>query len=259
LGGIGSVSDQTVTQLTNDNPLAGKNIMLDPGHGGSDPGAIGNGYQEKQLNMDFTLKIANHLKKLGANVILTRTNDVYLSLDQRAQLANKQNVDLFISIHHDANKNTSAKGLSTFYSTYRPDLDKKDVFIMYQGKKYEWISEDTVKRVFYYKDNGVTKSVSYIEDNGAMAYDTVSPSPAAAKSRDFAPKLAKALEIPGIASRGTFDQNLYVTRKTNVPSVLLEAGFISNPTEMKLLTNPSIQEERAKKVAEAIKEFFKNN
>ena len=103
-------------------------IVLDAGHGGSDPGAVSKstGLKESDLNLQQTLILGNLLKANGFNVIYTRDKDIYPSLEERVNIANKINADLFISIHHDsAYPNTSVKGISTHYSTYRPLLDNE--------------------------------------------------------------------------------------------------------------------------------------
>lgn len=91
-------------------------IMLDPGHGGSDPGAVANGIQEKDVNFAVALLARDLLRAQGVNVTMTRQADTYLSLQERTDLANKEGVDAFISIHHNAATNTGARGLEVYHS-----------------------------------------------------------------------------------------------------------------------------------------------
>ena len=96
--------------------LAGYNIVLDPGHGGKDPGSIGfNGVYEKDLINSTTQRVASHLREAGATVILTRTTDSYISLDNRIRISNAYHTDAFISIHYNAFPVPIVRGTSTYY------------------------------------------------------------------------------------------------------------------------------------------------
>ena len=99
------------------NFLSGKTIVIDPGHGGQDPGATGkNGLKEKDVNLTTSLALANILRKLGAEVVLTRKSDVYLTLDERVAVAEKERANIFISIHANAHpSNTFTSGTETYY------------------------------------------------------------------------------------------------------------------------------------------------
>lgn len=264
LGGPASVSDGVASSLIL--PLGGKTVMVDPGHGctsskagtcGGDPGAVNGDTYEATLNWQLASKVGNYLKAMGANVIYARGQYENKTLEERAAYANSVMPDLFLSIHHDAGP-TSAKGSSVHYSTYRPNLDQKDIYISYSGTNYDWISEDEDKKIFYYNDNGTTKSVSYM--GNVIAYDRT-PSQAALQSKALAEQLIPALAGFGINDRmggSPKDHNLYVTRKMKMPSVLFEAGFITNNDELKILLNQDTQTKRAQKVAEAVKQFLLN-
>jgi N-acetylmuramoyl-L-alanine amidase len=256
-GGTGSVSNTVITQLKNELPLAGKRIVLDAGHGGSDPGAVRNDYSEKDLNKEFTKLLAGHLNGLGANVIYTRdpSNDTYISLEDRASFANNQNADLFISIHHDSSVDTSASGQSVHYSSYRPGIETQDVYVKYAGKTYPFVREDTANELFYYKDGNTVKSMSY--QGSIVAYDTISPSNAAVQSSKLAPIAYDAIKYNGISAGYVKDHNLYVTRWTTMPSILIELGFISNPKEVSVLSQHSVRNARSLSLAKAIESFYK--
>jgi N-acetylmuramoyl-L-alanine amidase len=92
-------------------------VVIDPGHGGQDPGTLGNGYvysSEKNINLEIARELFRILKSRGANVVMTRSGDWFLELDDRANIAERSQADLFVSIHVDASKNRSASG-STVY------------------------------------------------------------------------------------------------------------------------------------------------
>ncbi|QKS70129.1 N-acetylmuramoyl-L-alanine amidase [Paenalkalicoccus suaedae] len=98
-------------------PLYGQTIVIDPGHGGRDPGAVANGLQEKEIVLDVSLRLEEMLREGGANVIMTRRSDWYPSLSDRVAQANSANADVFVSVHTNAAGSTAARGTETFYST----------------------------------------------------------------------------------------------------------------------------------------------
>lgn len=98
------------------NSLSGAVIVLDPGHGGSDPGAIGpSKVREKDINLAIALKTAQYLRNQGAKVVLTRSNDTYIGLYERPEIANQNGADVFLSIHCNAHISSSANGTSTYH------------------------------------------------------------------------------------------------------------------------------------------------
>lgn len=97
-------------------PLSGKKIVIDPGHGGTDPGAVGNGLNEKDIVLDVSLRAEKLLREAGAHVIMTRDNDVYPTLTDRVKVANDVSADIFISVHANAAQSTSANGTETFWN-----------------------------------------------------------------------------------------------------------------------------------------------
>jgi N-acetylmuramoyl-L-alanine amidase len=264
LGGTASVPEATFIKLTGQAPklpLEGKSIILDPGHGGGDPGAVQNGFLEKELNNKFTVKLASKLKAMGADILYTRQpgQDIFVDLPDRAAIANKTNASLFISIHHDSNVSSTPRGLSTHYSSYRPAIETKDVYVLSSGVKYPFVREDTGRKVFIVKTSSGEKALSYQGNN--IAFDPT-PSQQAKDSKVLAESFAKALVYPGIgitttySSTGSKDHNLFVTRWTKMPSVLIELGFMSNQTEAKLLADESVQDKRAQALANSIKAFY---
>jgi N-acetylmuramoyl-L-alanine amidase len=118
-GVTGYVSGVYINLHSTSGPLAGKVIILDAGHGGSDPGAVAGGMQEKELALDVSLRAQKLLEEAGATVIMTRTTDVYLTLAQRSSIANSSSADVFLSVHANA-FNGSANGTETYwFNTYQ--------------------------------------------------------------------------------------------------------------------------------------------
>ncbi|MBO8126667.1 MAG: N-acetylmuramoyl-L-alanine amidase [Firmicutes bacterium] len=117
--------------LVNNSPLAGRRIVLDPGHGGQDPGAIGrSGLMEKDVVLDIALKLEKLLESQGAEVIMVRDADYYVPLMERAALANTANADVFISIHVNSSINRAANGAETYY--YYADAEGQELAALIQ-------------------------------------------------------------------------------------------------------------------------------
>ncbi|ABO51199.1 N-acetylmuramoyl-L-alanine amidase [Desulforamulus reducens MI-1] len=109
-----------ISKISYSDGIKGKTVFLDAGHGGHDGGASGqNGLKEKDVNLDITLKVAELLRKQGANVFLSRSDDKFVDLYEITRLANEQSTDIFVSIHSNANLNRSIDGTSTYY--YAPN------------------------------------------------------------------------------------------------------------------------------------------
>lgn len=189
--------------------LAGKIITLDPGHGGSDSGAVGaDGYMEKQITLPIALKLKQVLESKGATVYMTRTDDhdVYGpfasgpdELQARSDVANNHRADVFISIHINAFNNPSVGGIATYY------YDKTD----YDSK----LATAIQNQIAYEKGFG--------------------------------------------GDRGIQPGNIYVLRHTLMPAVLVELGFISNPTEENLLKTDATQQDFANEIAAGLETYFR--
>lgn len=116
-GIVGWVNDYYLKDVY---PLSGKVILLDPGHGGKDPGAISfSGKYEKHINLEVTNKLKNALESLGAKVHMTRNSDTYIANKERGRMADRLNADIFLSIHHNSLNNSDYFGLSTYYNTIK--------------------------------------------------------------------------------------------------------------------------------------------
>ena len=107
-------------------PLKGRIIVLDPGHGGSDPGAVSSSYREKNIVFTITNILKQKLENDGAIVYMTRTSDTYQSLDSRVKFAHNHYAEIFVSIHTNSATNPAALGTETFYSVTANDNEKED-------------------------------------------------------------------------------------------------------------------------------------
>lgn len=242
--------DITVTS----NGLSGKVIVIDPGHGGSDPGAVNKtlNLQEKNLNISLSEKIQNKLSAKGATVLLTRYpgNDMFISLQDRVNFGNNIKPDLFLSIHHDSSTSSSAAGVSTHYSSYRPDIEMSGGYVIYSGSRFPIISN--MERGYYINYYGAQK---YLTVDQCTAYDDTL-SDAAKITKILSDKLVNSMASLGFSNKGSRDHNLYVTKWGTSPSILIEAGFISNMTEASKISNPVIQDQIADKIVEALSSYY---
>lgn len=235
------VADKIVTTPPVDPPppvnkgIAGKTIVVDAGHNyGGDGGAVSGSYKELYLNMYMALQLRTELEKLGAKVIMTReasdasTADVNTSLQNRVDIANNANADLFISLHHDVSPSSSTTGISTHYSTYRPLLDTSG--IVTGNDPNGWY-------------NGVD-------------LDTT-PCDAAKVSKDLAERLVNGLSSGlGYVNQKAHDHNLFVTKNTKMPSILIENGFITNSAEAARCADSSEQQKKAHLIAQIINDYY---
>ncbi|MTH55035.1 N-acetylmuramoyl-L-alanine amidase [Bacillus mangrovi] len=121
LGGTKSVSSSVTSRLSS--PLLGRKIMIDPGHGYKDPGAVNKntGQKEKNIVLDIGKRTVSKLSAKDAYPVMTRTGDTYPTLDERVEMAVKQNADVFVSIHNNANISSSPDGTETYWSTKSPE------------------------------------------------------------------------------------------------------------------------------------------
>lgn len=259
--------------------ILNKTIMLDPGHGGTDPGAIPTALdgtklqqsKESTLNFQIAQKLKDKLLGIGVNVLMTRNNDATVSISDRAKMANDKKPDLFISIHHDAVSYPTAHGTSAFYSSYRTNLDNQDVYAVSMGngpvyddkgniigtmmpnEKYKFVKEvDTDNIYIIYKGKTAKTSLDYI-----ILYD-YTPNEVCKDSKELAEAINEGLSSLGLIKRPVQDKNLAITRWTNMASVLFEVGFITTPDEFARISQDSFQEKVADVVTNAILDFYKN-
>lgn len=116
------ISDSIEISTNHNQPLSGYHIVIDPGHGGKDPGAKADGVIEKKLTLSTAKIVAEKLQDEGATVTLTRSDDSYVSLEKRVQISNAQKTDAFISLHFNAFSDPAAKGINTFYYAGEKDI-----------------------------------------------------------------------------------------------------------------------------------------
>lgn len=217
-------------------------VVIDPGHGGHDPGAIGrHGTREK----DVTLAIAKRLKRylereVGVKVYLTREDDRFVPLRDRAKFANKVGAKLFISIHANANRSRRVGGVSTYFLGPAKTEEAREVARLENSAiRYE---DD----IHAYED---------LEDENFILA-AIAQNAFHQESQDLAALIQQNLaRLTGIEDRGVKQAGYYVLIGASMPNVLVETAFISNPNEERLLRNRDFQDKVARAIAKGIKEF----
>ncbi len=221
-----------------------KIVVLDPGHGGKDPGAISrSGQYEKNITLSMAKETRRYLEEAGYKVVLTRSTDKAIPLRRRYQIAHEADGDLFISIHADSAKNRSARGLSVYTISERAS-DKEAAALAERENKADILLGLDLSE--YNPD------VSNILIDLAKI-DTMN------KSAVYAKYLVKEMK-----SETTLVPNAHrfagfaVLKSTNIPSVLLELGYLSNPREDKLLQKKSYRRKLARALVRAVNKYFKD-
>lgn len=224
--------------------LRKKIIVLDPGHGGQDPGAISrSGRFEKNLTLKMAKELRNKLEKAGYRVVMTRDRDVAIPLRKRIDKAHQAKGDLFISIHADSALNTKAKGLSIYTISERASDKEAEALAERENKADIILGLDL---------GDYQPEVSNILIDLAKR-DTM------AKSSLYADlvvgEMKKKVKLVPNAHRFA---GFVVLKSPNIPSVLLEMGYLSNKEEEKLLQKSSYRAKLAEALTKAVNSYFKN-
>lgn len=220
-------------------------VVIDPGHGGADPGALGKKSKEKNINMSVSRLLADMIKDKypEVKVIFTRTKDVKIPLARRADIANNANADLFISIHSNASKSRSANGCETFTLGAGSSAEAKKA-AMYENEVI--LSEENFEEL--YKGFDPRSSESYIIFELIRSHDME-------LSADLAQMVQKGMVKHGkLANRGVSSAGFLVLHRTVMPSILVELGFINNSKDEGVIAS----KEGQKKLARGIFEGFSN-
>jgi N-acetylmuramoyl-L-alanine amidase len=207
-------------------------IVLDPGHGGHDTGTLGpTGLQEKELVLDVSLRLGKLLEsRLGADVVYTRDDDTFIPLETRTAIANREQADLFVSVHANSSNDPGARGIETYYLNFSSSADALEVAARENAVSDQSIHElqDLVKKIALKEK---------IEE-----------------SREFAGEVQHALHA-GLSVRGASMRDRGVKKApfivligANMPSILAEISFLSNPSDERRLKTPEYRQ----KIAESL-------
>ncbi|MDR2175425.1 MAG: N-acetylmuramoyl-L-alanine amidase [Synergistaceae bacterium] len=218
-------------------------VVLDPGHGGKDPGAAGNGAQEKAINLAVALKLEKALKAKGFDVRMTRNTDVYLKLQERTDIANNADADMFVSVHVNAlppGKNSA--GFEIYLMALPTD---KDALALAKIENREYLEDRPESAASDRKTELLLRILGDMQQNNKISEST------AAAEKLFAEGSKSGLPMKRVAQAPFF-----VLRGAGMPAVLLEMGFITNPREAKLLVHPAYQQKIADAMANGIRSYL---
>jgi N-acetylmuramoyl-L-alanine amidase len=218
--------------------LSVSRIVIDPGHGGRDPGAGGNGVKEAELTLDIALRLEKLLQKEpGIEVILTRRTDVYVDLEERTAIANRESADLFLSIHANAARNTAAHGVETYYLSFASSPDAEAVAAR----------ENSASTRAMHNLPDIIKSIAL---NNKLD-----------ESRDLAAMVQEAMVTRMRGSKKDL-RNLGVKKApfvvligAGMPSVLAEVSFLTNRPEAQLLKSSGYKQRIAESLHEAVMKY----
>lgn len=216
-------------------------VAIDAGHGGKDPGALGrNGIKEKKVVLDIAKRVRDRLEKKGFKVIMTRDRDEFITLERRTEIASRDKVDLFVSIHANSSPSSGTRGVEVYSLR---NLDAKEKKEEQRSRNLDLLCRDLSME---HNNSSLRRII------GDMLYDykrEESQKAASALSRG----LSQAMDT---SSRGTKEAGYFVLRNTLVPAVLVEVGFLSNAREARQLSMPSYQEQIADTLADNIANYL---
>ncbi len=214
-------------------------IVIDPGHGGHDTGTIGpNGLEEKDLVLDVGRRLGKLLEtRLGAEVVYTRKNDTFIPLETRTAIANQARADLFVSIHANSSRDPEARGVETYYLNFTSSPEALEVAAR----------ENAVSSKSIYELRDLVKKIALKEK--------------IEESREFAGDVQESLhsglaaKSPAIRDRGVKKAPFIVLIGANMPSILAEISFVSNPTDERRLSTSEYRQRIAESLYRGIAKY----
>ncbi len=219
-----------------------KKIAIDPGHGGKDPGCINErlGLREKDIALDIALTLKELLENGGYQVILTRKNDSYLSLEERPAIANSEGADLFISIHVNWAKRSSARGIEAFYLNFATDSESERVAAKENETSSKSLSQlkGILKKIALNEKVRESKALSSFIQRGIVS-----------NMKKF---------YKGIKDLGVKGAPFFVLVGAEMPATLIEVSFLSNSVEGKRLSTQIYRTRLAYGIYLGIENFVKS-
>jgi N-acetylmuramoyl-L-alanine amidase len=223
-------------------------VVIDAGHGGNDPGCNGGSSKEKEVTLAIALKLGKMIEDSlkGVKVIYTRKSDKFIELSERSNIANKNNADLFISIHCNANDNKQASGTETY------------VMGLHKTESQLQVSKRENSVIKLEKDYESNKAYGTFDPNSNEAYIIFSLIQNAymSQSQKFAAQVESEFKKnTPLKSRGVKQAGFLVLWKSTMPGVLIETGFLTNENDRKVLAKDSSQIVMAKSIFNALKKY----
>ena len=217
-------------------------VVLDAGHGGKDYGAKGvHGLFEKDLNLRISKQVQKILRdRYRYKVIMTRNNDTFIELKDRGKIANKHNADLFVSIHANAAKRKSAKGIETYYLGSGSNEQARETAERENGDLVHSVADDAVQEIL-----ASLISTTKINDSSRLA---------AIVQKRLHKTMSK--KFSGVQNLGVKEGPFFVLHDTNMPSILVEVGFVTNRREGQYLKGRVYQKWLAESIARGIHDYL---
>jgi len=216
-------------------------VVIDPGHGGSDPGALGAGISEAAIALDIALKLEVLLTQAaGVEVVLTRRSDVYVGLQDRTAIANRDGADLFVSIHVNANRDKSIQGVETFLLNFA--------------------STPGAAGVAARENAGSTETMSHLDD----VVKQIALNNKLDESRELAAQVQAALvkrlsgTDKGLRDLGVKQAPFVVLIGASMPSVLVEVAFLTNRRESQLLATDTYRQRVAESLSDGVTRYLRS-
>ena len=223
-------------------------LVIDAGHGGKDPGAVGKNIYEKDLNLALALKIGEKIKQKYPNVkvVYTRDTDVFVPLQKRSEIANNNKADLFISIHANSSESKESEGLETFI--LGTDKMEKNLDVAMRENAVMMLESDYKTTYQGFNPNSIDSYIMFeLMQNTFMD-----------QSLQFATLVQQnCVEQLKRKDRGVRQAAFWVLLKTACPAILFEMGFVSNSEEEKFLSNNDKLDQMAQAITEAFESYAK--
>jgi N-acetylmuramoyl-L-alanine amidase len=217
--------------------LGAQKIVIDPGHGGHDPGALGPGISEAEVVLDIALRLESLLTAAGVEVVLTRRTDEFVPLDKRPAVASREQADLFLSIHANASRVREARGIESYFLNFATDPGAEAVAA---------------------RENAAT---SHTMSNLPEIVRTIALNSRLEESRDFATLIERTLVSQlraankSLLDHGVKQAPFVVLVGAEMPSVLVEVAFITNPQEGRLLKSGAYRQQVAQALFDAVRGY----
>ena len=212
-------------------------IVIDPGHGGHDPGTLTSGSSEARLVLDVALRLEKLLLKDGFDVVLTRRTDVFIPLEQRPAIANREGADMFLSIHANASRNATARGVEVYYLSFASNPEAEAVAARENATSAGGMHNlPSIVRAI-----ALNNKLDESRDLARMA------------QQSLAGRLAKT--NTGLVSRGVKKAPFVVLIGAQMPSILAEIGFITNRQEAALIKTPAYRQKVAESLQAAVVQY----
>ncbi len=217
-----------------------RKIVIDAGHGGKDPGAIGRtGSWEKEIVLDISKRLTKILKARGFKVVMTRKNDKFIPLEGRSEIASRANADLFVSVHANSSPARSVYGLEVYSSKNLSFIDKI-------------ASQRRLNENLMFKNLAIKKGAPDVEKIVSDMLYTHKQTESRVLAKYVAKQTAKFAKTK---NRGAKTARFNVLRNTLIPAVLVEVGFLTNPKEERLLKTSAYRQKVANSLARSITDY----